>query len=417
MSDIAHLTDRGFSSEDAADFRKRAAGPHTLKWKANAYRWQSGEQTLLYDHLPLTGGTLRLDSSDPIRRQLTLDIAGIGQLVPDAPSDPLAPFGQYVILWCTIDRADGTFFDWMKCGEYPIQSTTSEWPTMIQTVEAADWSAVVDDFLHTKKKSYNKLTIHDAIQQITEAALPDRVFSIHSDDAALTTHVEPNSIAESASSRWETATTIAQARGFECFFDSLGNLVIRKDITKDNNETIPGVGPDIGTVSSPVAVVTDGLNGNLVALTSSVTRDGAANALFINLSETASQTLRKHKRLVSGDPRVNVQVSALADGPIAWGDRYGRQPIVIDKPVKVITDDVVAAQQRRANRLLQRRGGIVRTLDLDMVGGYWVECDDKIRVEYDGRTEAHYVAAIEFQLDGSSPARVTTRSLAVEDPG
>jgi hypothetical protein len=301
----------------------------------------------------------------------------------------------------------------LKQGEYPIQTTTSEWPSMLQTVECADWSVVVDDFLHTKKKAYNKLTIKAAVQQLTEAALPDKVFSIHADADALVTKVEPNSVAEAGSSRWETAVAVAQARRFEAFFDSRGNLVIRKDVTQENNEAIPGIGPDIGTVSNPVAVIRDGGGGNLVAVTVSATREGGCNGVFINLHETASQDLRRKGRPVSGDKRVNVAVSALGTGPITWGDKYGRQPMVIEKAVKVITDDVVAHQQRRAQRLLHRRGGVVRSLDLDAVGLYWLEPDDKVRVQYDGRAEAHYVQSVQFDLEGQKPARIRTRDCQV----
>jgi hypothetical protein len=416
---MARLSSRpGFSDTDAAAFKKRANGPHTIKWRANSYRWTSGNvHEILYQNLPIVGGTLSLDSSDPIRRHLTLEVAGLGKLVPDKPNDALAPFGQYLKLWMTIDREGGGWFPELVMGEYPIQTVTSEWPSLIQTVECADHSAVVDQFLHTHKKGYNKLTIHNAVKQLTEAALPDRVFSIHSTDEAKSTKVEPHSIAEAGSGRWETAVSLCQARGFETFFNTDGDLVVRKDITNDDSETIPAVGPDIGTVTYPVAVIRDGNGGNLVALTQGVTREGGANGVFINLHETASQTLRRQGRPVSGDKRVNVQVSALADGPIKWGDRYGRQPIVIEKPVKVITDDVVAAQTRRAKRILNRRGGVIRTLDLDAVGLWWLEPDDRVKIQYDGRTEYHFVASIEFDLAGESPARIRTRALAVEDPG
>jgi hypothetical protein len=40
-----------------------------------------------------------------------------------------------------------------------------------------------------------------------------------------------------------------------------------------------------------------------------------------------------------------------------------------------------------------------------------------VKIVYDGRTEYHFVASIEFDLAGESPARIRTRALAVEDPG
>ena len=450
------VLERGFDPDDAQEFKRRANGPHTLKWKANVTRWIGGEETQLYHDLPITGGTLTLDSSDPTRRKLTLEIAGLGQLVPDAPNDPLACFGQIVKLWCTIDRQDGTWFDWIKMGEFPIQTTTSEWPSMIQTIECADYSVTVDDYLHEHKRAYNKLSVYNAIKQITEAALPDRAFSIHTEDNARNIKVEPHTVAEAGSSRWETATTIAQARGFETFFDWNGNLVIRHDLTNDDADSIPGVGPDIGSMSSPVAVIADGPGGNLVGLTSSVTREGACNGVFITMHETISQKIQAKKSQETktgvrepdpddvqedgsrfppddenkpdaevpmvpnpkaGDRRVNVTIQALGTGPIAWGDKYGRQPIVLERNVKRITDSNVSTQKRRAKRLLHRRGGVIRSIDMDVVGLYWVEPDDRVRVHYDGRTEAHYIASIEFDLAGKNPARIKTRSLTVEDPG
>lgn len=414
---MSRLANRGHNAADVAHFTERANGPHSVRWKASSYWWSNGVQTLLREDIPITGGTLSLDSSDPIRRHLTLEVAGVGELVPNDPADALAPFGQYLILWMTIDRADGSWFNWSKVGEFPIQTCTSEWPSMIQTVEAADWSKPVQDHLHGKKHSYNHMTIHNAVKTITEASLHDRAFSIYADAESYDVRVEPNSVAEAGSSRWDYAVELCQARGFETFFQHDGDLVIRKDITNDDDNSIPAVGPDIGSVSDPIAIIRDGEGGNLVALTSSVTREGGCSGAFITLHETASQSLRRHGRRVAGDRRVNVTVQALGTGPLEWGGRYPKQPYVVEKPVKVITDDIVAAQTRRAKRILHKRGGVIRSLDLDAVGLYWVEPDDRVRVQYAGRTEYHFVSSIEFDLSGQSPARIRTRSLNTQDPG
>jgi hypothetical protein len=408
---------RGYDEEDADQMKVRANRSHTIRWKANALRWNAGEQQMLYEDLPVIGGKLSLDASNPTRRTLSLEIAGVGNLVPDQPSDPLACFGQFIRLWCTIDREDGTWFPWIYHGEFPILTTTSEWPSLKQTIECGDLSTIVDDDLHVKKRAYGHMTVYEAIKELTEHGLPDRLFAIDTHDGVRHTKVEPHTVADAASSRWEVATNIAAARGFEVFFDWRGRLVIRDAITAADNDVIPAVGPDIGSVSSPVATLRDGTGGNLIAITQAITREGACNGVFINLNETASQTLRRHGRLVSGDKRVNVQVSALATGATAWGDRYGRQPIVIERPVKVITDDVVAAQRRRAKRLLNRRGGVIRSLEMDVVGAWWVEPDDRVHVMYGGRSEYHYIASIELTLDGSSATHIRTRSLAVDDPG
>lgn len=473
---MARLTDRGFTEEDAAEFMERANGPHTISWTAEIYRWVAGEEnTLLAAGLvPIIGGTLTLDGSDPTRRRLTLEVGGAGELVPDQPYDPLAPFGQVLKLWVQIDRADGSWFPRLKMGEYPIQTTTTEWPSMTQTVEAADYSWLVDAYLFERKKSYHGMTIRDAVEEIVKDALPDSEFLIQSPGDPHYITVEPHTVAEAGTGRWAMAQSICQARGMESFFNYSGNLVIRHDVTNNSDEveTIPGEGPDIGTVADPVAVIKDGPGGNLVALTVGLTREGAINGVFINVHETVSQTMAARKvreaesgtiepdpeydpdwddvlrgdappppdpsdpdppdpadldhgdpevpkipNPAAGDPRVNVTVKALGVGPIKWGDKYGRQNIVLERNVKRINDNVINAQIHRAKRLLHRRGGVIRSVDLDAVGLYWLEPDDKVRVKYDGRTEAHYVASIEFDLTGAEPARVRTRALNVTDPG
>jgi hypothetical protein len=467
---VAKLTDRGFTEDEAQEFMDRASGPHTLLWTAEIYRWVHGEENTLLDEVPIVGGTLTLDGSDPTRRRLTLDVAGGDALIPDKPYDPLAPFGQVIKLYLKIDRADGSWFPRLKMGEYPIQTTTVEWPSLTQTVEAADYSWLVDAYLFEKKKSYNAMTIREAVEEIVKDALPDTEFFIQSPGDAHTIKVEPHTTSEVGTGRWEFATTICHARGFDTFFNHNGNLVIRHDVTNNSSEvdTIPGEGPDIGTVSNPAAVIQDGPGGNLVALTMGLTREGAVNGVFINVHETVSQRIRARKKReaesgtiepdpqyvpdwddilrgdappppepddtppdpdtvehgdpevpkipnpAAGDPRVNVTVKALGVGPIKWGDKFGRQNIVLERNVKRINDNVVASQIHRAKRLLHKRGGVIRSMDLDAVGLYWLEPDDKVRVKYAGRTEAHYVASVEFDLSGAEPARVRTRSITTD---
>jgi hypothetical protein len=467
---VARLTDRGLTEDEAAAWMERANGSHTLRWTADVFRWVDGEEVAVYDDLPIIGGTLSMDGSDPIRRQATLEVGSGGELVPDDPDDPLAPFGQKIRLWLRIDAADGTWLPRLRMGEFVIVTTTSEWPSLVQTVECSDYSYLADTYLWETKRSWNQRTVREAVEQIIEEAIPDQVFTVNSPGDAHDVKIEPHTNAEAGTSRWETIQAICQARGYDCFFSASGNLIIRHDVTNNSNdvETIPGEGPDIGTVSNPVAVIKDGPGGNLVALTVAVTREGAVNGVFINVHETIAQRVAQRKVAAdgpddttadpdydpdwddvlrgdapppevaepanpdldhgdpevpkipnpkAGDPRVNVAVKALAVGSIKWGDRFGRQNIVLERNVKRINDNVVNAQIHRAKRLLHRRGGVIRSVDLDAVGLYWLEPDDKVRVKYDGRTEAHYVASIELDLTGADPTRVRTRSINTMDPG
>jgi hypothetical protein len=407
---MARLTSRGFTQTEADAFVAASSQPHTVQWKASAYRLAGGVATLLLDDLPIIAGRLVLDSSDPIRRRLSLEVGGGEDLVPEDATDPLVPFGQAVYLWVRIDLPAG-WSPWLKMGEYPITSYVFERPSLVAVVDAADYSAAVNEFLHLSKRGYGNRTVKAAIVDMVEQALPNRVFNVVAAEAASTKKIT-NYTAEAGQGRWDAATELAGIKGFEAFFDANANLVIRPDVTDDNDDVNPGVGPDIGTATNPVAVIRDGEGGNLVAMTATVTREGACNGVVVNLHETADKK-SKH----AGDKRRNVQVTAYQSvGPTAWGDTFGRVPIVMERNVKTITDQVVADQNQRAKRLLHRRRGLVRYIDLDAAGLYWLEPDDKVRIMWADRVEAHYAQRVEFDLTGHSPVRVRTRQLAVTDP-
>lgn len=406
---MARLTSRGFTADEASAFMARASQPHTVQWKANAYRHSAGSATLLLEDLPIVTGRLVLDSSDPTRRQLSLEVGGGDALVPQTANDPLVPFGQAIYLWVRLDYANGTWSPWLKMGEYPITSYVYERPTAIATVEAADYSAAVNEYLHLAKRGYANRTLKAAVVAMVQEALPDKVFNVVATDAASTIKVT-NFTAEAGQGRWDAVTALSAIKGHESFFDSAGNLVIRADVTDDNDDVIPGVGPDIGTATSPVATIAEGEGGNLVALTATVTREGGCNGVVVNIHETADPKNKKQR----GDSRRNVQVTAFQpDGAAAWGDRFGRIPVVEERNVKTITDDVVSGSRQHANRLLHRRRGVVRYIDLDAAGLYWLEPDDKVAIRWGTREEWHYAQRVEFDLSGRSPVRVRTRQLAV----
>jgi hypothetical protein len=424
---MSRLTKRGysktqlFSQADANSFQARSKEPHNVRWMVNAYRWlsSSGAETLIMEDVPILSGTLSMDSSDQIRRKITLEVGGSSALEPETWNDPLVPFGQFLRVYMTIDRNDGTWFPWLKMGEFAIQSYVFERPSMIATLDGYDHSGVVHEYLHTQKKSYSNRSLATAIDEMVRAALPDSAYKLEAHPSARSTHRVNTWVSSATSSRWEEAVRLAEAKGFDVFFDWNGDVVLRPNLGDGQEDIIPEAGPDVGTKADPIMVISDGVGGALVGMTATLTRDGAANGVFINLHETADQKAKDEKaRAKRGDPRVDVQVRALSGGgsPATYGDKFGRIPIVIDKNVAKITDDVVALYQRRADALLSRRRGVVRYIDFAMVGGYWLEPDDKVTLKFDGKTEFHYVQSIEWELKGGR-TKVRTRSLNVEDPG
>jgi hypothetical protein len=390
---------------------------------ARCYRWlPGGGEELLLDDVPITGGTLTLDASDPVRRRLSLQLGDAP--VPQTYLDPLVPFGQYLKLWVTIDRSDGTWFPWLKQGEYPIQSYVFERPSRAATVEAVDYSGRVDEYLYLAKRNYAGATVAGAIKSMVDDALPNRVASTDPSniwDTATTTKVL-NYAVTPGGGRWQAAVELAARKGAECFFNWNGDLVIRRALSDADDITGPSNGPDIGTNTNPVLRISDGPAGNMVAMTATVTRDGGCNRVELILNPTATQR-GKAKKPPPPEYTTRHVHAEVTDGPAKWGDVFGYLPIVISADVFKTTPAVLNQYQGRANGIKKRRRGVVRYIDLDVVGAYWAEPDDHVQLTWKEdtpgvtRTEDHYVAAVTFDLSGQAPTRVTTRQLAVEDPG
>jgi hypothetical protein len=446
---MSRLTSRGWTTEDADAYMQRCSQVHAVQWRAHCYR---GEERIA-EYIPVTGGRLVLDSSDPLRRRLTLEIAGGEEWAPVDENSPLVPFGQRITLWVRIDRAEGGWFDWLKMGEYHIISSTFERPSLLTTVECTDMAGAVDEFLFLGKRAFAGQTLHEAIKTMTEEAVPGYIFGIDSSDAARDPdRTIKNYVADAGQGRWDAATELAARRGHECFFNANGGLVIRRDVTDDDNESIPANGPDIGTVSNPVAVVKDGPRGNLLGVTATLSRQGAANAVRINLHSTVPRRVRKASDRAAGaaatacgpgspasstaswaDAPIRAAVTVKQEtGPVAWDSGlFGKVPIVIERDLKDLKgwssggeetwSHAQADAYRDAKRLLHRRRGVIRHLDIHSLPLYWVEPDDKVRVRWhneDGEltSGAHYIQRIELDL-GGGPMVLRTRSLNVVDPG
>lgn len=429
---MSRLTGRGFTTSEANAFEARCVEPHVTQWRANCYKGSD----LIAEDVPVVGGTLTLDSSDPVRRKLTIEIGGGERWAPVSSNSPLVPFGQRITLWCRIDLPDGSWSPWLKQGEYHIVTHSFERPSLIATVDCVDLSGAVDEYKFLQQKSWIGHTVRNSVVQMVQEALPNKVFSVDASNSAETTTVS-SFVADSGMGRWEASTTLAFTKGHECFFDSNGDLVIRHDVTDDNDESIPGNGPDIGTVTNPIATLRDGNNGNIIGMTATTTREGGCNGVRINLHSSVPKKKRRKKNRDKKpewrDAPINAHITELqVGGPVDWGDTFGRIPIVIDRDVKDLKkwgqggaetwNEMQAAYTARARHLLHRRRGVVRYIDLDCVPLYWLEPDDKVNLKWrvgednDVRVESHYAQMVEFDLAGG-PMRVRTRSLNVTDPG
>ena len=419
---MGNLTRRGWTAVDYAAFKARCAEPHTVRWQANAYRsLAGGAENLLMPDIPITGGQLTLDSSDPVRRKLTLQVGGGDAFAATTAEDPLVPFGQFLKLWCRIDKSDGTWFPNILMGIFPIKTYTYERPSQIATVECTDLSGRVEEFLLLGKRGFKGKRVAATIEDLVIEALPDRIVDLAAVDAAKTREIS-NYTADAGTGRWTVCTEIADRKAFETFFDYDGTVVVRNMITDSYDDVIMGVGPDIGTVTNPVATIRDGEGGTLVGVTATVSREGGCNYVRLNLTGTTTKRLKNQNKKKPGIETKKVtwadHVDAqAATAPVEWGGPFGYLPIVEPRDLQKVEAGEKADKLEEAQRILRRRRGVVRYLDFDVAGGYWVEPDDRVRIQYAGRAEDHFVQSVAFDLSGKSATRMRTRAIAVRDPG
>jgi hypothetical protein len=421
---MGHLRSRGWdvkaehiSDAQADEFKARMQMSHTARWEVDITRFRNvggvGTIQTLAQNIPITGGTLTLDSSDPIRRRLSLEVSGgsdwdSGEAdwgdvdwEPDDAAAPLTPFGQWATLFVVVDKIGGGNFPRFQVFTGPIRSVVWERPSQIMTVEATDPSQTVADYLHIRRRTYKDLSVKQVVSQLVNDALPNALYNVdanaHSEDAMIRFYT-----AEAGEPRWDTCLELAGRRNLEPFFDAWGDVCIRKDIT-DEDDTFwdpSEPGGDIGDVANPVCKFRDGEAGNLLGITSTLTREGAVNGAII------TATFKEKE----GDSN-RTPLSTIETGPMAWSDRFGRVPLVESRTYSKRPSDFHDVMQKRTRKLLRRRGGMLRYHDFDSLPQYHAEPDDKVSITVNGRTENHYLSSVEFDLTGG-PMRCRTRTIS-----
>lgn len=405
---MGHLTKRGWSaktplisSNEAAEFKQRCSESHTARWSADVTRWNGTSTATLATDIPITGGQLTLDSGDQIRRQLTMTVGGGEEWEPQAANDPLPPWGQRIHLYVQVDRRGGGWFPKLKMFTGPIRENIFERPSLISTLGCADPGSTLHEYLHVRRKGYGGQTLVEAIDAMIDAALPGAAYEIEASAGAEEIEVQ-NFVADAGQSRLEAANELCAKWGYELFFDWAGDAIIRRDLTDDDDAAWDPseAGPDIGDVARPVAIFRDREGGNLIATTTSLSREGSINGVAVNLD-----ALRKKD---GGD--LHWSHLETAGGSIAWGDVFGRIPMVETKDVHKFSEAMEERQTKRAKKLLKRRRGMIQFIDFDALPTYWVEPDDRVELQIGAAEHAYFLERIEFDLTGEA-MRCRTRVL------
>lgn len=403
-------------------FKSRCCESHTREVMVRSYRWMPDAGGLEHMALtlpggkrvinvPVTSGEIILDSTDPHRRRARLTIPG-EEWIPDGPDHPLAPFGQYLGIWVRIDMPDGSWSPWVKLGEYPIISHKVSRPSGLSEVECADWSHRVNEYGFVHNHSWKGRSRVDAIKQVVDAALPNRVYSVHSTANANKNLNEEQGQITAGTGRWDFVDHVCELTALEAFFDRNGDLVIRNEIV-DYEGYVPGAGADIGSEANPVAYLVEGPKGSIVGLDPSVTRENAANAVFITVKPTQTGSGSAYR-----PQTVNARTNS---GPAEYGDQFGRITLHRTRDVQKVTAEIMDAQRKHAAALLTKRQGVIRRLHVDALPMWWLDPDDRINITWRQRmpdstervrTETHYVESLTLPLAPDGTMSLVTRQVA-----
>ena len=404
-------------------FKARATESHTREWQVRSYRWDPaagvitpmlltlpGGKTVA--NIPVTSGEIVADSTDPHRRRLSMVVPG-EEWIPDTPDHPLAPFGQYLDVRVRLDLPDGGHTPWLVMGQFPITGHSVERPGGLSTVTAGDWSTRVNEYGFAYNHSWKGKSRVEAIRQVVDDALPGRVYQVHATANAAKNLTEEQGQITAGTGRWDFVHHVCELTAIEAFFDRFGDLVIRNEIV-DYEGYVPGAGADIGSETNPVAHLVEGPRGSIVALSPSVSRENAANGVFIQVKPTQSGKGSAY--------RAQMAKAVTSSGPATFGDRFGRITLHRTKEVAKVTAEVMESQRRHAAGLLSRRQGVIRRLLIEALPLWWLDPDDRVNVTWRQRmpdntervrTETHYVESVAFPFEPDGLMRLATRQVAV----
>lgn len=345
---------------------------HSAVVRLDAYRGG----VLLASDLPISAGSVTVDASSKVRRQLTATIAD-PSLAPAAgdPDAMLAPYGTELRAYRGIRHLTGAV-EWVPLGRFRVESARADVQASGVEVTAADRSALVAGarFL-APTPSVTTNTVPAEIARLIRGAAPDAAVTDETGYtggvAALTWERE----------RWDAVESLATGIGAEVFFDPDGVARIRP----------------VPSIDSPLAWTVDaGEGGVMVAAEQRTSRERTFNGVVVT-GERTDGTPPVAATVTDDDPA----------SPTYWYGGFGQVPHFYSSPQITTTGQATTT----AVALLGRTRGLVRQLTLASIPNPALDALDVIGVVFpDGSTERHLVDKLTVPLDPGEAMPIETRS-------
>lgn len=343
---------------------------HAVELRVDAYK----AGVLFAEDLPISGGSVSVDSGSQVRRTLRLTIAD-PSLDPGIDADStLSPFSTELRVQRGVRYPNGDI-EWVPLGWFRLDSVSASTSAQVQ-VTGVDRAAYVQDsrFLQVEAANTSN-TIPTEIARLINAVLP----SVTVTDLTGSTATTPAAFWQE--DRWGAINELAQSIGGSVYFNPDGNAVIA---------TTPAI------TNTPVWWVDAGESGVLLDISAESTREGVYNAVVAS-GEASGDIAPVVATVTDNDPA----------SPTYWLGPFGQKPRFYVSPFITTTAQATSA----ATSLLNRVRGLSRQLRLSMLTNPALEAGDVIRIRFpDGSTEAHLIDSVDVPLDAESASSLSTRS-------
>jgi hypothetical protein len=332
--------------------------------------------------VPIIDGAVTLDQQAAVRGRVDLTLVDDGtlDLVPSAPTDLLAPYGNEIRVERGVTFPGGTT-ELVSLGVFRIEDAEVEETADSRQIRIAgrDRAARFEDARFEEPYQVAAGTnFATAIEAVLTAAWPDVPTDFTS--TSLTT---PALIAQEGDDRWAFVQGMARAMGMALYFNGDGTCVLAPDILSD-----------------PVVTLAEGDGGVLLLAGRQWTRQGTFNRVIAtgeNTGETA--------------PARGVATDENTLSPTYYFGPFGKAPRFYASPF--ITTDAQA--EAAAQSILDRELGTLEQVSFGAFVLPHLEPGDTARItrEVTGIDEDHVIDSLTIPLAASDSMSGATRARQV----
>lgn len=364
----------------SSDFASALTRSHTAVTSADA--WLAG--TRVAQDLAIVSGDVTLTADSLVRGSITAQVAGEGlSLLPTAPTDPLATYGQEVNVRRGVALGSGTS-ETLSLGWYRLNTASSlarwRWDERFKRFDATgvavdldgeDRMASARDFRFTSPYQPSGTVLGSIRNLLAPCGIPMGTWPLATDRAVAGVTVYEEE-------RLDALAALAQSINAQVFIDGDGTAQVTPLPSLDN----------------PLFTYRLGEDSSLISVGLKMTREGVYNAVVAKGEATGGQA-----------PLLSIAQET--SGPAAWGGTFGRVPYFFSSPLMTTQGQIDAGAQTRLASLISGRD---IEMSISVVPDPRMEPNDSVMLDLPNATYVGRVKDVKIPLGaGGGPMSVSLR--------